>query len=76
MDHKNLEYFLTIKILSHHQAKWLEFLFQFNLVICFHPGYLVFKPDAITYRENLYLKEGRAIYNFVNPQNMCLYLYL
>ena len=44
MDHKNLEYFSTSKVLSHQQAQWSEFLSQFNLVICFHPGKLAVKP--------------------------------
>jgi len=37
-DHKNLEYFSTTKILMHQQARWSEYLSQFNLVICFCPG--------------------------------------
>ena len=32
-DHKNLEYFSTSKILTHRQARWSEYLSQFNLVI-------------------------------------------
>ena len=68
--HKNLEYFSTTKILSHYQAKQLEFLFQFNLVIHFHPEHLESKPDNITQRENLYLKERSAAYSSVNPQNL------
>jgi len=47
-DHKNLEYFSTSKVLSHRQARWSEFLSQFNLVICFHPRKLSAKPDALT----------------------------
>jgi len=47
-DHKNLEYFSTSKVLSHRQARWSEFLSQFNLVIRFRPGKLGAKPDALT----------------------------
>ena len=36
-DHKNLEYISTTKVLTWRQARWLEFLSQFNLVICFCP---------------------------------------
>ena len=39
MDHKNLEYFSTTKLLTHRQVCWLEFLCQFNLTIHFHPGH-------------------------------------
>ncbi|KIN98938.1 hypothetical protein M404DRAFT_30906 [Pisolithus tinctorius Marx 270] len=35
MDHKNLEYFSTSKVLTHRQARRSEYLSQFNLSICF-----------------------------------------
>ena len=47
-DHKNLEYFSTTKVLIQRQARWSEYLFQFNLVIRFRPGHLGTKPDALT----------------------------
>ena len=37
-DHKNLEYFATTKLLTRQQARWLEFLSQFNMIVHFHPG--------------------------------------
>ena len=49
-DHKNLEYFATTKLLTRWQARWSEFLSQFNLVVRFHPGCLGAKPDALTRR--------------------------
>ena len=48
MDHKNLEYFSTLKVLTRWQAQWSEFLSSFNLVIRFCPGKLGAKPDALT----------------------------
>ena len=36
-DHKNLEYFSMIKILSHQQAHWSKYLSQFNMVVRFCP---------------------------------------
>jgi len=47
-DHKNLEYFSTMKVLMCRQTKWSEYLSQFNLVIRFHPGRLGTKPDTLT----------------------------
>jgi hypothetical protein len=47
-DHKNLEYFSTTKLLTRRQARWSEFLSQFNMVIRFRPGKLGAKPDALT----------------------------
>ena len=47
-DHKNLEYFSTTKVLTRRQARWSEYLSQFNLIIRFCPGRLGTKPDALT----------------------------
>ena len=68
-DHKNLEYFATTKLLTRRQARWSEFLSQFNLVIRFRPGKLGTKPDALTRRWDVYLKERSSDYTVVNPQN-------
>ena len=67
-DHKNLEYFSTTKILSRRQARWSEYLSAFNMVVRFRPGRLGTKPDALTRRPDLYLKEGKS-YGEVNPHN-------
>jgi len=72
MDHKNLEYFSTSKVLSHWQAQWSEFLSEFNLVIRFRPGKLGAKPDALTRQWDVYPKEGDSGYTRVNPQNLRL----
>src|SRR6266498_1550918 len=66
-DHKNLEYFATTKLLNHRQARWSEFLSQFNLIIHFQPRKLGTKPDALTHHWDVYLKEGGSDYT-VNPQ--------
>ena len=57
-DHKNLEYFSSSKVLTHHQACWSEYLSQFNLAIRFRPGCLRAKPDALTRCWDVYPKEG------------------
>ena len=72
MDHKNLEYFSTSKVLTCRQAWWSEFLSSFNLVICFHPGKLGAKPDTLTRQLDVYPKEGDSGYAWVNPQNLWL----
>jgi len=68
-DHWNLQYFSMTKILTRRQARWSEYLSGFNLVIRFHPGKLGTKPDALTRRWDVYLKEGNSDYASVNPQN-------
>ena len=69
-DHKNLEYFSTTKLLTHWQARWSEFLSQFNMVICFCPGKLGAKPDALTRCWDVYRKGGNSDFASVNPSNM------
>ena len=49
-DHKNLEYFMTTKRLNSRQARWSEFLSQFNFVITFRPGKANERADALTWR--------------------------
>jgi len=68
-DHKNLEYFSTTKVLTHRQARWSEYLSQFNLVICFRPRRLGTKPDALTRQWDVYPKRGDSGYASVNPYN-------
>jgi hypothetical protein len=68
-DHKNLEYFATTKLLSRRQARWLEFLHQFNMIIHFHPRKLGAKLDSLTRCWDVYPKEGDKDYAQVNPHN-------
>src|SRR6204780_654758 len=68
-DHKNLEYFATTKILNRRQARWSEYLCQFNLIVRFRPGKLGAKPDALTRQWDVYAKEGGYDYAKVNQQN-------
>jgi hypothetical protein len=37
-DHKNLEYFTMTKLLNRHQARWSQFLSQFNLKLFIIPA--------------------------------------
>ena len=68
-DHKNLKYFSTSKILTRRQARWSEFLSQFNLTVRFCPGRLGTKPDSLTRRWDVYPKGGNSDYAKVNPIN-------
>ena len=58
MDHKNLTYFCGSKVLSWCQARWSEFLSQFNLLIQFRPGRLGTKPDALTWQQDVFQKDS------------------
>jgi hypothetical protein len=68
-DHRNLEYFSTTKLLTRRQARWSEYLSQFNFMIRFRPGKLGTKPDALTRRWDVYPKGGNSDYAQVNPHN-------
>ena len=69
MDHKNLEYFSTTKVLTQRQVWWSKYLFQLNLVIRFCPGHFGTKLDALTRRWDIYPKRGNTSYASVNPHN-------
>jgi len=49
-DHRNLEYFMKNQKLTRRQARWAEFLSEFNFRIQFRPGKLNQKPDILTRR--------------------------
>jgi len=60
-DHKNLEYFMSIKLLSRRQVRWSEFLSRFNFKIVYRSGELNTRADALTRRSgDLFLNEGNS----------------
>jgi transposase InsO family protein len=63
-DHKNLEYFMSNKLLNRRQARWAQFLSQFNFQIVYRPGKAGAKPDALTRRSGDLPKEGDEHENF------------
>jgi len=56
-NHKNLEYFMLIKQLSHHQACWSEFLSKFNYHIAYRFNKINDKLNALTRRSEDFFKE-------------------
>jgi len=60
-DHKNLEYFMSIKLLSRRQVRWSEFLSRFNFKIMYRSNELNTRVDALTRRsEDLFLNEENS----------------
>jgi hypothetical protein len=57
-DHKNLEYFMSTKLLNRRQARWSEFLSRFSFRIVYRPGKAGGKPDALTRRSGDLTREG------------------
>ena len=50
-DHRSLEYFMTTKVLTSKQARWMEFISDFNFQIMFTPGKDNQKADILSRRE-------------------------
>ncbi|CAJ2511913.1 Uu.00g075380.m01.CDS01 [Anthostomella pinea] len=50
IDHKNLQYFITTKLLTQRQARWAEFLSQFNFQIVYRSDKQSVKPDVLSRR--------------------------
>jgi hypothetical protein len=74
-DHKNLEYFMTTKLLNRHQACWSQFLSQFNFKIVYPPGTAGGKLDTLTRRSGDLPKAGddRSLKNqttIIKPKNI------
>jgi len=57
-DHKNLEYFSTVRKLSERQMRWQLILSKFNPVIRYRPGKEGGLPDALTRRDQDLPEEG------------------
>jgi hypothetical protein len=79
-DHRNLEYFMSTKMLNRRQARWSEFLSRFNFKIVYRPGKLGVKPDTLTRRSADLPKEGderllhqsQTVLKKENVELMCL----
>ncbi len=56
-NHKNLEYFMSIKQLSYHQARWSEFLSRFNYHIAYCLDKINDKSNALTRCSEDFFKE-------------------
>jgi hypothetical protein len=74
-DHKNLEYFMMMKLLNCWQTWWAEFLSCFHFKIVYRPGKASRKPDSLTRRSgdlpqggDEYLIEQQKA--FLKPQNL------
>jgi len=57
-DHKNLEYFTSTKTPTRRQARWAEFLAEFDFVVKYRPGEKNGKPDAVSRHWDHRPKEG------------------
>jgi hypothetical protein len=62
-DHKNLEYFMTSRVLNRRQARWNMSLSRFDFVIMYRPGKQQGLSDALSRRSYLAPKIGEAAFD-------------
>lgn len=69
-DHKNLEYFMTKRVLSERQIRWYETMAPFQFTLIYRPGAEAVVPDALSRREQDSLGDGDKASRerrFLNP---------
>ena len=57
-DHKNLEYFMTTRVLTRRQARWSLFLSEFDFLLTHRPGKLNGKADTLSRRPDFLPSRG------------------
>ncbi|MBW0548117.1 hypothetical protein O181_087832 [Austropuccinia psidii MF-1] len=67
-DHSSLQYFMSSKVLTHHQARWAEFLSESHLSITYHAGRLATLADSLSCKDNIYPERGEDFIS-KNPMN-------
>ncbi|MBW0473269.1 hypothetical protein O181_012984 [Austropuccinia psidii MF-1] len=67
-DHSSLQYFMSSKVLTCHQARWAEFLSDFHFSITYPPGILATLPDALSRCDNVY-PERKVDFTSKNSQS-------
>ena len=75
INHRNLQYFMSTKQLSRHQARWSEFFSRFNFVIQYQPGKLGAKSDALARKSGDLLKKRdgclqQMVQTVLKPHNL------
>ncbi|MBW0572143.1 hypothetical protein O181_111858 [Austropuccinia psidii MF-1] len=58
-NHASLQYFMSSKVPTRHQACWTEFLSEFHFSINYHPGRLATPLDALSRRDDIHPLGGR-----------------
>ncbi|MBW0590210.1 hypothetical protein O181_129925 [Austropuccinia psidii MF-1] len=67
-DHSSLQYFMSSKVLTRHQACWAEFLSEFHFSITYRPGRPATLLDALSRRDDVYVERGEDFIS-KNPIN-------
>ena len=77
IDHKNLEYFMSTRILNRRQTRWNMPLSRFDFEIVHRSRKQQGLSEALSRRSNLIPKEGEAAYDqqrttLLKPKHLCL----
>ncbi|MBW0521770.1 hypothetical protein O181_061485, partial [Austropuccinia psidii MF-1] len=67
-NHSSLQYFMSSKVLTRHQAHWAKLLSEFHFSITYCPDRLATLPDALSRRDNVYPERGEDFIS-KNPMN-------
>ncbi|MBW0512068.1 hypothetical protein O181_051783 [Austropuccinia psidii MF-1] len=67
-DHSSLQYLMSAKVLTGHQAHWAVFLSEFNFSITYLPSRVATLPDALSHWNNIYPEREEDFIN-KNPMN-------
>ncbi|MBW0588660.1 hypothetical protein O181_128375 [Austropuccinia psidii MF-1] len=67
-NHSSLQYFMSSKVLTRHQARWAEFLSEFHFSITYRTGHLATLPDALSRWDDVYPERGEDFIS-KNPMN-------
>ena len=62
-DHRNLEYFMSARLLNRRQARWAQFLADFNFLLQYRPGKSQMVADALSRQESYYLNSEDRLLN-------------
>ncbi len=71
-NHKNLEYFMSTKQLSHYQADWSEFLSKFNYCIAYHFDKIDDKLNALIHYSKDISKERNTFNSWHQYQHQTI----
>ncbi|MBW0556402.1 hypothetical protein O181_096117 [Austropuccinia psidii MF-1] len=66
--HSSLQYFMSSKVLTRHQACWAESLSEFQFSITYRPGRLATLLDALSHWDDIYPERGEDFMS-KNPLN-------
>ncbi len=69
-NHDALKYFMVSKLLTRRQARWAEFLANFDFCVFYRPGRIGTKPDALSCWDDVYPEGGDGVYAKNNPHNI------